>query len=200
MTAQLNALTNHSVEEAHYLGQWLTFLGGGVEGQLAERTAQMAIHEDVCGGPVQTAWFDAQWRTSDVVGLAKSMYDSSDYSAMPILADALQDAGCQQDAVLEHCRGDTPHVRGCWVVDVVLQHRSAEARLRQFGMIDPLTGVGNGRACSLVLRQLVLDRASLLAIEIDSFAPFVHTHAQSWSGRSSQSAGFSGAPSVVGDS
>jgi hypothetical protein len=39
---------------------------------------------------------------------------------MPILADALQDAGCVNDDVLNHCRGPGPHLRGCWVVDLVL--------------------------------------------------------------------------------
>jgi hypothetical protein len=57
---------------------------------------------------------------STVVALAKQMYESSDFSAMPILADALQDAGCDIEAVLSHCRGLEPHVRGCWVVDLVL--------------------------------------------------------------------------------
>jgi len=49
------------------------------------------------------------------------MYDSREFSAMPILADALQDAGCAEPAILDHCR-DTKqvHVRGCWVVDLVL--------------------------------------------------------------------------------
>jgi hypothetical protein len=37
-----------------------------------------------------------------------------------ILADALQDAGCDNDRILDHCRGPGPHVRGCWVVDLVL--------------------------------------------------------------------------------
>ena len=39
---------------------------------------------------------------------------------MPILADALQDAGCDEERILDHCRGNGPHVRGCWVVDLVL--------------------------------------------------------------------------------
>jgi hypothetical protein len=49
------------------------------------------------------------------------MYEARDFSAMPILADALQDAGCDNDDILSHCR-DTKqvHVRGCWVVDLVL--------------------------------------------------------------------------------
>jgi hypothetical protein len=49
------------------------------------------------------------------------MYESRDFSAMPILADALQDAGCDSDAILAHCRDvKQVHVRGCWVVDLVL--------------------------------------------------------------------------------
>jgi hypothetical protein len=39
---------------------------------------------------------------------------------MPILADALQDAGCENADILDHCRGPGPHVRGYWVVDLVL--------------------------------------------------------------------------------
>lgn len=60
------------------------------------------------------------WRTPTVLALAQQMYESRDFSAMPILADALQDAGCDNAEVLDHCRGLGPHVRGCWVVDLVL--------------------------------------------------------------------------------
>jgi hypothetical protein len=48
------------------------------------------------------------------------MYKSRDFSAVSILADALQDAGCDNEDIREHCRGPGPHVRGCWVVDLVL--------------------------------------------------------------------------------
>jgi hypothetical protein len=57
---------------------------------------------------------------SAAVGVAQAMYESRDFAAMPILADALEDAGCDSPDVLAHCRGDGPHVRGCWVVDLVL--------------------------------------------------------------------------------
>ncbi len=65
--------------------------------------------------------FDPQWRTETATILASTMYDSRDFSAMPILADALQDAGCDNEEILNHCR-DTKqkHVRGCWVIDLVL--------------------------------------------------------------------------------
>jgi hypothetical protein len=49
------------------------------------------------------------------------MYESRKFGAMPILADALQDAGCDSEDILHHCRdNDQLHVRGCWVVDLVL--------------------------------------------------------------------------------
>ncbi len=61
-----------------------------------------------------------QWRTSTAVAITARMYESRDFGPMPILGDALQDAGCEDAAVLDHCRGPGPHVRGCWVVDLVL--------------------------------------------------------------------------------
>ena len=64
--------------------------------------------------------FDPAWRTGTATVLAKQMYESRDFGAMPILADALQDAGCDTTEILDHCRGPGPHVRGCWVVDLVL--------------------------------------------------------------------------------
>lgn len=63
---------------------------------------------------------DPSWRTSTVLTLASQMYESRDFAALPVLADALQDAGCEDEQLLSHCRGPGPHVRGCWVVDLVL--------------------------------------------------------------------------------
>ncbi|QEG26212.1 hypothetical protein GobsT_09510 [Gemmata obscuriglobus] len=64
---------------------------------------------------------DAAYRTDTVLALAAQMYESRDFSAMPILADALQDAGCDNADVLDHCRDpEGAHARGCWVVDLVL--------------------------------------------------------------------------------
>ena len=55
------------------------------------------------------------------MSLARTMYDAREFSAMPILADALQDAGCDNADVLDHCRdAKQVHVCGCWVVDSVL--------------------------------------------------------------------------------
>lgn len=60
------------------------------------------------------------WITSTVHGLAEGIYTDRAFDRLPILADALEDAGCDSADILTHCRGDGPHVRGCWVVDWVL--------------------------------------------------------------------------------
>ncbi|WP_439629070.1 hypothetical protein [Gemmata sp.] len=71
--------------------------------------------------PIPLTEVQSMWRTSTAVALAQQMYDSRDFSTMPILADALQDAGCDNDDILNHCRdANGVHVRGCWVVDLVL--------------------------------------------------------------------------------
>jgi hypothetical protein len=76
---------------------------------------------DVFGDPFRPATFFPSWRTDTAVTLARQMYDSREFGAMPILADALQDAGCDSDDVLSHCRDtNATHVRGCWVTDLVL--------------------------------------------------------------------------------
>jgi hypothetical protein len=76
---------------------------------------------EVHGNPFRPVKFADSWRTDTAVALAKQMYDSRDFSAMPILADALQDAGCDNEDVLNHCRDTNQlHIRGCWVVDLVL--------------------------------------------------------------------------------
>jgi hypothetical protein len=81
---------------------------------------QLRLLRDTLGNPFRPIAFDPSWRTSTVTALAQGMYDSRDFSAMPILADALQDVDCDNEEVLNHCRGPGPHVRGCWVVDAVL--------------------------------------------------------------------------------
>jgi hypothetical protein len=80
----------------------------------------VSLLRDIFGNPFRSLTFEPDWCTSTAVALAQQMYDSRDFSAMPILADALQDAGSDNVDILDHCRGPGPHVRGCWVVDLVL--------------------------------------------------------------------------------
>jgi len=86
-----------------------------------EIARQAALLRDIFGNPFRPITFDPTWRTDTAVILAQQMYDSRNFGAMPILADALQDAGCESAEVLNHCRDPhAAHVRGCWVVDLVL--------------------------------------------------------------------------------
>lgn len=91
-----------------------------VEAWEAEKAMQCHFARDIFGNPFRPVSFATEWRTDTTVPLARQMYDSRDFTAMPILADALQDAGCENESILDHCRGPGPHVRGCWVVDLVL--------------------------------------------------------------------------------
>jgi hypothetical protein len=96
------------------------------------RTAEAAIYQEeqrrqsgllrcIVGNPFRPVAFNPAWRTDTALSLARQMYDSRDFGAMPILADALQDAGCEHEQILNHCRdANQSHVRGCWVVDLVL--------------------------------------------------------------------------------
>ena len=85
-----------------------------------EIARQTNLIRDIFGNPFRPVVFDPNWRTSTVVALARGIYDERAFDRLPILADALQDAGCVSDDILTHCRGPGPHVRGCWVVDLVL--------------------------------------------------------------------------------
>jgi hypothetical protein len=64
------------------------------------------------------AWL--KWHDGTIPKLAAAIYDERAYQRLPLLADALEEAGCDDAAILEHCRGPNGHVRGCWVVDLLL--------------------------------------------------------------------------------
>ena len=55
-----------------------------------------------------------------MIKLAETIYDEEAFDRLPILADALEDAGCTDPAILDHCRKPGVHTRGCWVVDCIL--------------------------------------------------------------------------------
>jgi hypothetical protein len=74
---------------------------------------------DIFGNPYKPVALDPSWRTEAVVGLAEGIYHDHAFDRMPVLADALEDAGCSHGDILNHCRGDGPHVKGCWVVDLL---------------------------------------------------------------------------------
>jgi hypothetical protein len=86
----------------------------------AERAAQSELLRDIIGNPFRPVAADPRWLTAAVVGLARAIDAERAFDRLPILADALEEAGCDDADVLAHCRSDGPHARGCWVVDLLL--------------------------------------------------------------------------------
>ena len=86
-----------------------------------EEMAQLQFLRDTFGNPFRPVTFSPAWRTDTAVSRARGMYEARDFGAVPILADALQNAGCDSNDILNHCRDPKGvHVCGCWVVDLVL--------------------------------------------------------------------------------
>ncbi len=91
----------------------------------AEQQAQCALLRDIAGGTgrpaVSAPWLT--WGGGTLVKFARAIYEGRRFDDLPILADALEDAGCPDDELLQHCRGGGPHARGCFVVDLLLGRR-----------------------------------------------------------------------------
>jgi hypothetical protein len=92
----------------------------GAADPLAEGAAQADLLREIFGNPFQTVALSRSWLTPAVEELARAMYAQRDFSRMPELAAALEQAGCTASPVLAHCRAGPPHVRGCWVIDLLL--------------------------------------------------------------------------------
>jgi hypothetical protein len=75
---------------------------------------------EVCGNPFRPITIDPSWRTPSVVALAQRAYEDRAFESLPVLADALEEAGCDHPDLLGHCRQPGEHVRGCWPVDMLL--------------------------------------------------------------------------------
>jgi hypothetical protein len=85
-----------------------------------ESSVEAQLVRDVAGNPFQPVEIDAAWRTTEVRALAQAIYDGRAFERMTELAAALEAAGCDNTSILDHCRSPGPHVRGCWVIDLVL--------------------------------------------------------------------------------
>jgi hypothetical protein len=88
-----------------------------------ERQAQLELLRDIFGNPfrlvsLNPAWLS--WRDGLVRKITETIYAERSFEELPILADALEDAGCDNADILTHCRQPGDHVRGCWVIDLLL--------------------------------------------------------------------------------
>jgi hypothetical protein len=89
----------------------------------AETRAQGRLLADVFGDPFRRSEIDRAWLAWNdgcVRRIAHGIYAGRAFGDMPLLHDALLDAGCDDEDLLEHCRGEGPHVRGCWALDLLL--------------------------------------------------------------------------------
>jgi hypothetical protein len=85
-----------------------------------EQAAHADLLRDIFGNPFRPVTFHSSWLTPTVLDLAKSIYDERAFDRMPILADALEDAGCNNPDILDHCRQPAEHAGGCWCLDLIL--------------------------------------------------------------------------------
>jgi len=86
----------------------------------SEAAAQASLLRCNFGNPFRPTTDDPGWRSETVLALAAGIFADCAFDRMPILADALQDAGCEDKQLLAHCRSSGTHVGGCWVLDWVL--------------------------------------------------------------------------------
>jgi hypothetical protein len=85
-----------------------------------EKEKQCDLLRDIFGNPFRPVTLDPVWLTPSVQSLAQTAYEDRAFDLLPVLADALEDAGCTDPDILDHCRGEGKHVRGCWVLDLLL--------------------------------------------------------------------------------
>ncbi len=84
--------------------------------------SQCELLRDIIGNPFRPVRADPAWlRWSDgtVMKMARALYEERGFERLPVLADALEDAGCAEEALLAHLRGPGPHARGCWALDLL---------------------------------------------------------------------------------
>jgi hypothetical protein len=91
-----------------------------IEARRAEEAEQARLLRDIFGDPFRPVTFDPTWLSPDVLGLARTIYDERAFDRMLLLAVALEESGCHEPNLLNHCRQPGEHVRGCWVVDALL--------------------------------------------------------------------------------
>jgi hypothetical protein len=90
----------------------------------SEMLHQASLARDISGPlpfrPVAIHPHVLAWNDRLVIRLAQAIYDERRWGDMPLLGDALMDSGCDNEEILAHCRSGGDHVRGCWVVDLLL--------------------------------------------------------------------------------
>jgi hypothetical protein len=85
-----------------------------------EYAKQCHLFRDVFGNPFRPVAIDTDWLSPRVVLLAQAIYEDRAYDRISKLGEAIKERGCDDREILNHCRSQTEHTRGCWVVDAIL--------------------------------------------------------------------------------
>ncbi len=122
-TYPMNARERELIDKATQSGDLRTIDFSHFEEAVAlESAAQSDILRDLLGNPFRPMRADLVWLVPAVRSLAGSIRNDRAFERMPDLANVLGQAGCHDTDILAHCRGSGPHVRGCWVVDLLLDN------------------------------------------------------------------------------
>ena len=105
--------------EKHPIADWMK---AWEEAAAVERRKQCGLIHEIFGNPFRSVKIHSTWLSPAVLRLAETTYGDRAFERMPILGDALEEAGCSNAEILEHCRGPGPHVRGCWLIDLLLRN------------------------------------------------------------------------------
>jgi hypothetical protein len=120
-TASAEALTRAAVEAAPAGAELVATWDAARAAVAGEQTAYLRdLFGPLLFRPARLDPSALAWSGATVVRLARAVYEGGRFHDLPILADALLDAGADEEAVLAHCRSPGPHVRGCWVLDLIL--------------------------------------------------------------------------------
>jgi hypothetical protein len=92
----------------------------GLADRAGKQHEQVRLMRCIFGNPFRPVTVDSRWLSPTAVSLAQTIYEERAFDRLPILADALQDAGCDDGQVFAHSRGEGPHSRGCWVIELIL--------------------------------------------------------------------------------
>ena len=120
VSAAAHALVQPRLHVVHIASQMLGLPVASARARSEEAQRQVCLLREIIGNLFHPVTIDSSWLTFDVVMIAKGAYEDRAFDRLPILADALQDAGCEDEDILTHLRGAGPHVRGCWALDLIL--------------------------------------------------------------------------------
>jgi hypothetical protein len=114
------AWDDRALAPVHHVPRWF-----GEPALVWEPVPRVALLRCLFGNPFRPVTADPAWLAwnGGTLGrLARALYDEHAFDRLPILADALEDAGCADADLLAHARGPGPHARACWVVDLLLEN------------------------------------------------------------------------------